>query len=97
MIDTVQQQVSFLAVSTTGIRRFKKVKKNQNKLMLDNIELHLIGKIYCELFSGYKHKLVEALNHRVVHTAFHSIFITKFNRNLGIIETLVTVRCQRPW
>ena len=67
MIDTVQLQVSFLAVST--IRRFNTFKKkNHNKLMLDNIEPQPY-----ELFRGNKHKLVKALNHRTVHT--------KFNRN----------------
>ena len=39
-------KVSFLAVSTTGIRRFNKFKKkNHNKLMLDNIEPQMVGKM----------------------------------------------------
>ena len=75
-------------MSTTSNRRFNKLKlkKNHNKLMLDNIEPQMVGKLSYKLFRVNKYKLVQELNHRTVHTAYQSIFITKFNRNLGIIE-----------
>ena len=49
-------------MSTTGIKRFNKFnKKSCKKLMLDNNEKQLVGKMSYNLFCGNKHKLVEVM------------------------------------
>ena len=59
---------SSVAVSKTGIRRFNKF---NNKLMLDDIEPQLVGKMFYELFRGNNYKLVQELNYRNVYLPQH--------------------------
>ena len=79
--------------------------------MIDTGQPQLVGKMFYELFRGNKCKLVQELNHRNNHIAYHSSFIeierkkekwsimkavSDLGNNKVPAWTLVTTRCQHP-